>query len=305
MLLTRRHAARALFLGAAASLLAACQSTGQQAAPAPTPVNPLIKPRSSGAELTAVLASSELAVGRNRFALGLIDARSHPITTGRTLVEFFKLRSDGTAEKRDDATATFRSVGGVTSKGIWVSGIEFGEPGPWGAQVTSEQPNEAPKVARVNFEVRQKFSAPGYNEPAPRSTTQTVAEVGGDASRLCSNRPPCNLHELSIASALDGGQKPLVVVFATPALCTSATCGPELDAVLQLQKAYGERANFVHVDIYEHPFDGQKLTTTVEEWRLPSEPWTFVLDRDGIVRDRFEGSSPAEEVEPALRAVLT
>src|SRR6266852_8574269 len=65
------------------AVLDACQSP-QAPAAAPTAVNPLIKPKAtSGAELTPVLASSELALGCNRFAIGLIDAQSQPITSGQ------------------------------------------------------------------------------------------------------------------------------------------------------------------------------------------------------------------------------
>ena len=336
--LTRRQATRrllgsglaALLGGAAASLLAACQAPASRPAATSAPgatggaaattankpgtaggtptaaANPLVKPRASGADLTALVASSELALGRNRFALGLIDARNQPVTDGSVRVEFFKVRPDGTAEKRAEAPAAFRSVGGA-SKGIWVSQVEFGEVGPWGAQVTLERPNEPQSVrqARVNFEVRQKFSAPGYGDPAPRSVTPTERDAGGDVSHICSNNPPCVLHRMTIADALASGQKPLVVVFATPALCTSQICAPELDAVLQLHQTYADQANFIHVEIYQYPFDGQQEVKAVDEWRLPSEPWTFVVDRGGIVRDRFEGAAPPEELEPALKAVLT
>lgn len=109
----------------------------------------------------------------------------------------------------------------------------------------------------------------------------------------------------SIAQALEPGQKPLVAAFATPALCTSATCGPELDAVLQLAKTYGEQANFIHVEIYQYPFDGSKVAAAVDEWHLPSDPWIFMIDRTGVVRDRFEGAAPFEELEPALKLLLT
>jgi peroxiredoxin len=128
--------------------------------------------------------------------------------------------------------------------------------------------------------------------------------VAGDTSRICSNTPPCELHAMSIADALAPGQKPLVLLFATPALCTSATCAPELQAVQELHTAYAEAANFIHVEIYQFPFDGQHVAPTVEEWHLPSDPWTFVVDKTGIVRDRFEGAAPMEELEPALKAVL-
>ena len=314
MLLTRRQLTLAVVGGAVASLVAACQapspsstqtaSQASNAAPTAAAPNPLIKPRAAGADLAAVQASSELAQGRNRFAIGLIDARNQPITTGSVNVEFFKLLSNGQAEKRGDGAAVFRSVGGA-SKGIWVTPATFSETGQWGAQVTLDAGDGAPKVARMNFQVRPKFSAPGYDEPAPRSASPTDRDVNGDTSHICSNSPPCALHTLSIADALAPGQKPLVVLFATPALCTSATCAPELEAVQQLHSRYAEQANFIHVEIYQYPFDGQHTARTVDEWSLPSDPWTFIVDRTGIVRDRFEGAAPTEELEPALKAVVS
>lgn len=294
-----------MFGGAVASLLAACQAPPPPTAAVPTATNPLIKPRATGASLTAVQASSELAQGRNRFTLGLIDDRNQPVTSGKLNVEFFKLiAASGQAEKRSETAAVFRSVGGA-SKGVWVAQAMFPETGQWGAQATLDAGDGSPKTARLNFQVLPKFSAPGYDDPAPRSVSQTARDVGGDTSRLCSNTPPCNLHDLSIADALAPGQKPLVVLFATPALCTSATCAPELQAIQQLQSIHAEAANFIHIEIYQYPFDGQRTVPTVDEWHLPSEPWTFVVDKTGIVRDRFEGAAPADELEPALKGVLS
>jgi hypothetical protein len=308
--LTRRRITQILFVGGAATLAAACQGAAPsqpqaQQAPAaqPTAANPLVKPRASGAPLTAVQASSELAVGRNRFAIGLIDESNQPVVSGSVNVEFFKLQGND-AQKRADSPAVFRSVGGA-SKGIWVAPATFPEVGPWGAQVTLDAGDGNPKVARMTFQVREQFSAPGYDAPAPRSASPTDKDVGGDTSHICSNSPPCDLHSLSIADALQPGTRPLVVLFATPALCTSATCAPELQAVQQLHGSYAEQANFIHVEIYQYPFDGLKTARTVDEWHLPSDPWTFIVDKAGIVRDRFEGAAPVEELEPSLKAVLS
>jgi hypothetical protein len=308
MPLTRRQLAQLVVGGAVASLAAACQaaapSASQAPAAAPTASNPLIKPRASGAPLTAVQASSELAQGRNRFAIGLIDDHNQPVVSGSANVEFFKLLANGQAEKRAESPAVFRSVGGA-SKGIWVAAASFPDVGGWGAQVTLDAGDGSPKQARMSFQVRDQFSAPGYDAPAPRSTSLTDKDVGGDTSHICSNTPACDLHTLSIADALQPGQKPLVLLFATPALCTSATCAPELQAVQQLHQSYAEKANFIHVEIYQYPFDGQHTARTVDEWNLPSDPWTFVVDKAGIVRDRFEGAAPFEEIEPSLKAVLS
>lgn len=310
MPLSRRELARVLMGGAVASLLAACQTPREATptapgvtAPNPTAANPLVKPRATGAALTVVQASSELAQGRNRFALGLIDARNQPVATGNVKVELFKQLSNGTAEKRADATAVFRSVGGA-SKGIWVAPATFPETGQWGAQVTLETPADTPRVARMNFEVLPKFSAPGYDDPAVRSASPTARDVNGDLARICTNVPPCSLHTMTIADALEPAQKPLVLLFATPALCTTATCAPELEAVQQLHSTYAEAANFIHVEIYQYPFDGQRVMQTVEDWHLPSDPWAFIIDKSGVVRDRFEGAAPIEELEPSLKSVL-
>ncbi len=305
-MLPRRQFVQVLAGSAIASVLAACQAPAPQAPVAvPTAANPLVKPRASGAPLTAVQASTELAVGRNRFAIGLIDDKNQPVVAGSVNVEFFKL-SGNTAQKRSDSAAVFRSVGGA-SKGIWVaSPVSFSETGPWGARVTLDTGDgSAPKVAQMSFTVQDKFTAPGYNDPAPRSASPTDADVGGDTSHICSNVPACDLHTISIAAALQPAQKPLVVLFATPALCTSATCAPELQAVQQLHSTYAEQANFIHVEIYQYPFDGLHLAPTVDEWRLASDPWTFIVDKDGIVRDRFEGAAPFEELEPSLKSLLT
>jgi len=295
-----------LFTGVTAvALLQACQSP-QIAAPTPTIPNPLIKPKATnGAELTPVLASSELALGRNRFAVGLIDAQNQPITSGRVHLEFFKVDRQAAA-KHSEADAVFRALE-LQNKGIWVAASNFDTTGPWGAQVTLTPANAQPKVARLNFEVRDHFSAPGYGDAAPRSASLTLRDVGGDASKVCTNQPPCGLHELSIAEALQSAQsaqKPLLAVFATPAFCTSALCAPELATILKVRDSYADRANFVHVEIYQYPFEQQKTAATVDEWHLPSEPWVFMVDRSGIVSDRFEGSAPLEELEPALKLLV-
>ena len=38
----------------------------------------------------------------------------------------------------------------------------------------------------------------------------------------------------------------------------------------------------------------------MQEWLLPTEPWTFVVDADGRVAMRFEGLVTVEEVLAAL-----
>jgi len=42
----------------------------------------------------------------------------------------------------------------------------------------------------------------------------------------------------------------------------------------------------------------------VEEWKLRSEPWIFVVDEQGMIRAKFEGLTTQRELEVALRHML-
>jgi peroxiredoxin len=42
----------------------------------------------------------------------------------------------------------------------------------------------------------------------------------------------------------------------------------------------------------------------VREWHLPSEPWTFLVDADGRIEAKFEGSLSVRELTQAVRSHL-
>jgi peroxiredoxin len=127
-----------------------------------------------------------------------------------------------------------------------------------------------------------------------------------DVSYIDSGVPPDDMHDLSIADAI-GQRRPALVVFATPAFCTSRMCGPEVHAVQQLEPAYRARIVFIHVEIYQDfkPDPSKmRLTPTVLEWRLQSEPWVFLIDGNGIVRYACEGPAATDELRAALDELL-
>ncbi len=39
------------------------------------------------------------------------------------------------------------------------------------------------------------------------------------------------------------------------------------------------------------------------EWKLPSEPWLFVIDRTGLVQAKFEGVATEDEIAAAIMNV--
>ena len=135
--------------------------------------------------------------------------------------------------------------------------------------------------------------------------TRTIDEVGSLAELTTGSLQDPDLYRISLDEAIENG-KPTVVVFASPAFCTNAVCGPQLDVLQELKNAHADRANFVHVDFYDNPheiqgdLDRARISPAVRDWKLPSIEWTFVIDSAGIVTARFEGFATYDEVEVEL-----
>ncbi len=141
---------------------------------------------------------------------------------------------------------------------------------------------------------------PDVGERAPDVHTPTAADVGGDLARIDTRIPPDDMHE-DLAKVL--GRKPVVLVFATPQFCQSRICGPVVDEEEQVKQRFGDRVAFIHMEIYNQNNPAKGVRPQVTAFRLPSEPWTFVIDRHGIVRARFEGALSVAEMEAAVAKV--
>jgi hypothetical protein len=170
-------------------------------------------------------------------------------------------------------------------------------------------------TTRAIFDVLPAGSVPAIGAPAPRSQTYTgttpeeIALISTDPS------PDPSMYRLSIDQAVGSG-RPTWIVFATPAFCQTATCGPTLDVVKSVVADYQDRVDFIHVEPYQlHQTEaglqpllsdtGQlQVVQAVTEYGLPTEPYQFLADGAGIVRASFQGIASADEIRAALDAVL-
>ena len=108
--------------------------------------------------------------------------------------------------------------------------------------------------------------------------------------------------------------EPFLLVFATPKFCTSGQCGPTLERVKPVAVAH-PGLTVINVEPYELKWEDGALQPALNqqgslvpvaatvEWGLPSEPWIYVVDGEGIVRGSFEGIVSEEELEAAVTAV--
>jgi hypothetical protein len=180
---------------------------------------------------------------------------------------------------------------------------------------TASANKPAAESIAVGFEVHDDLPLINVGEPAPASDTPTAADVGGDLSKLSTDpKPDPRFYEVSVADAL-AAHRPFVLVFATPAFCQTATCGPALDHVKAGSKDAPDDVAFINVEPYELAYtegrlqpvldeNGQlKPVKAVDEWGLTSEPWVFTVGRDGIVKRSFIGTPSDQELQDAIAEI--
>ena len=281
-------------------LVAACGGGGDDGRPTPlTLTNEGIVP---------ISANSELVVGPNRFALGLIDEENKPILgdAGTSLHLSFYYTGELKAER--DA----RFVWAIpNANGFFVANVEFDRAGTWEVEPLLTQDGEETTIRRFSFPVREEGQAPNIGDAAPTTNNLTLGREPNLKRLTTDQNPDQAFYQLTVAEALQAG-KPFVVVFATPAFCQTRFCGPMLDNVKGLRAEFADRVNFIHIEPFELDAEGKLVASEsggpavaapTQDWKLQSEPWVFVVDAQGRIAARFEGAASPEELREAIKAV--
>ena len=263
-----------------------------------------------GPDFAAVVVNTDLAVGRERIAFGVVRRDGPPLEAESATVRTYYLPPDSDArEERESLTAEYEPwpfLGGV-----FVIHPNLETAGHWELETVFTSRDGLEVSAKSAFLVRETSATPAIGAAAPSSVTARTLDVP-DLSHITTDPDPDpGLYALSLHEALADG-KPLAVLFATPAYCVTATCGPLVEDLSRLREQFGEQANFVHVEVYRDPHLIQAggrpgkddVVDAVKEWGLPTEPWTFVIDSNGVVHAKFESYVPPETIGASLRELI-
>jgi hypothetical protein len=282
-------------------------------------------PRAKGKTLQQVMASATtegpvvspgarvLPLGRDRFAFGVFTLGKEQISDAQVAIyaapgndlggpaigPFPARIEDLTTEPAFVAKST--AADADAAQVVYVSEIPLKRPGPWtfGALV-KEGSGYGGSLLPTPSMVGQFEDIPAVGERAPPISTPTVSDVGR-ISEIDTRSPADSMHEVDYADVL--GKEPIVLLFATPALCQSRVCGPVVDIAEQAKREVGDQAVFIHMEVYNDNDISEGPRPQVKTFRLPSEPWLFVIDADGVVRTRIEGGFSVQEVQDAVREV--
>jgi hypothetical protein len=171
---------------------------------------------------------------------------------------------------------------------VYSTQLDLPSEGEWRIAAILEEDGELKGTLLPSAVVGEFRRIPKPGRKAPVIHTPTAADAGGDLSKLTTRVPPDTQNEVDYAEAL--GKEPIVLLFATPAFCQSRVCGPVVDVAEQAKQEYGGKAAFIHMEIYDDNDPAKGVRPQVRTFRLPSEPFLFAVDRQGVVRDTVEGA---------------
>ena len=279
--------------------------------------------------LNALVASYDLAVGEpQRFLVGLVTNDQQLVSFGQADLAFSFL---GDGEEAGDpvagptatgawqpipgqeleATPTEATVGdAVDGVGVYAArDVEFDQPGFWQVDVTVDIDGD-PRRAEAAFQVFEEREVVGVGDPAPKTVNHLPGAAGVPVKAVDSRAeqdgtvPDPELHSMTVADAIASG-KPTMIVVATPVYCVSRFCGPITDAVQDLAQRFGDRMNFVHIEVWRD-FEARELNKAAAEWIYPpgieeaKEPWVWVIGADGIIVARFDNVASEAELAAAV-----
>ena len=306
---------------AAALALAACGGGGgsKKASPSSSDKDP------NG--VSAETASFDLAVGPpSRYLIGLFTNDQRGVSFGSIQLQFCFLGATKVSQPCQPSapvSATFLPTPGTDvpadktapevispsgAKGVYEAQAEFDKAGIWQTHVAATV-NGKQREADTSFQVLERHAMPAPGDAAIPSDNLTVNTAGASPASIDSRAaagglvPDPELHQSTIAAAL-AAHRPTVVVFSTPVYCQSRFCGPITDMVGELAKTYGDRATFIHVEIWKD-YQQQTANKAATDWLYRNdnlnEPWVFLIGADGKIVARWDNVSTRAEIEPYLQ----
>jgi hypothetical protein len=292
----------------AAVALAACSGSGGPSSPSPSSVG------TAKYSVFPVVVSEDLAPGDNRFLFVFVDKDNKPVSAPDRSASVAFFPGNQPTGSATSNPATFEWGNESIKQGYYVMNVAFPKAGQWSAVFTTAAANGPTEHIPFQFDVKEKHSAVAIGQPAPSTPTPTAASVGGKLAEISTDTSPDpRFYDVSEDQALSQ-HKPFVIVFATPAFCTSQLCGPTLDRVKAVAKDYPSVA-FIHVEPYKMQVVEGRLQPVLDAnsalqanditnaWGLPAEPWAFVVDRTGVVRASLDIVFSDQELRAALDKV--
>jgi hypothetical protein len=202
----------------------------------------------------------------------------------------------------ESITVPGADVNALGSTVLYVSHLNISRPGSYSILV---RPVNSRVTAVDHLLIGKTTKAPAVGARAFPSPTPTIASSGGDLHRITTHVPPDTALLRYSVAASSAAHAPFVLAFASPAICLNRTCGPVVDVVEAVRRElHNSRIRFIHVEPFVDNNPGLGFNRFARQWRLPSEPFLFLVGADGKIKAKFEGSASIGELARAVSTYL-
>jgi hypothetical protein len=296
----------------------------------------VLKAADGPSELVVAPAAVVFYPGKNRYPFGVFDRERGPVSGAEVAIYYAKVPTPKRGAKsktgnrgqvakseaqaldqpavgpfpaaieslatkpafRAQTTAADPDAAGV----VYSTQLDFSSKGDWRLAAILKEDGELKGTLLPSVVVGEFKKIPKPGQKAPVIHTPTAQDAGGDLSKITTRVPPDTQNKVDYAEAL--GKEPIVLLFATPQFCQSRVCGPVVDVAEQAKEEYGDKAAFIHMEIYNDNDPGKGVRPQVRAFRLPSEPFLFTIDRGGVIRDAVEGAFGLKLMHEAVEKAI-
>jgi hypothetical protein len=257
-------------------------------------------------------AAGYFHLGTNRFPFGVFTAGRQQITNATIALYAAPGRGvDGQAigpfpARIEDLTtrASFQAKSTAddpsAAQVAYVSDIPFDKPGPWEFAALIKNGGSFQYSLLPSPNSIGDYPMPQVGQTPSAIHTLTAGEVSS-ISQIDTRIPPDDMHSDDFANVV--GKKPVVLLFATPALCQSRVCGPVTDIAEQVKSQYGDKVAFIHQEIYNNNRINDGPRPQMTAFHQNTEPWAYVIDRTGKVSTVLQGPFSVQELHAAVQKV--
>ena len=244
------------------------------------------------------IITEDISIGENRVGFALIDEEGMSIVEN---VDFFYKKIDEENSKIIELTHITKWP---NNKSVFTSYLNFESEGFW--EIYAKYDGNLTKAVIEVKKESNTLSVGSYIDPikTPSLTDNKIEDISTDI------KPDLDLYTYTLSDALEE-KKPILLSFSTPGLCVTATCSPQLDELKLIKNKNKDKLIVIHIEVWKNfkeimskgDLSIGKVNKSVEKFGINTEPWTFLINKDGVVVNRYQGYVSSIEMEKDLNTI--
>jgi hypothetical protein len=263
---------------------------------------------------SGLITVSDIGLGPNRIAFKLLTPDGNLINDAYTKVSFTHLQDKENPNNVIQHETSMYSI--ISNSGhnhpdgaihshlekstLYVaSKIYFSKPGFWKVSLWIKS-KKYPEIVEGNMfiTVNEATITPEIGSRPPFTNNPTIA-TNPDLTQISTLKTiNKNLYQFTVEEALKLS-RPTIIAFSSPNFCQSTACSSVTESINEASKL-NNKIIFIHVEPWNlntaREIGKLEWTKQALAWKIPTEPWVFLINDNGNIVHKIEGPVSLEEL---------